>query len=391
MRKIFSLIFAGFFGGLMAFGLINYTDSKEATLPTNSVPQAVFTKSATSTAGSVDFIEASKKTTAAVVHISASESKALAEQRFQKNKRNRRSPFDGFGMEDFFGGDFFGRNFFQPRSGNGSGVIISGDGYIVTNNHVVGFADELEVVTADGTKFKAIKIGTDPSSDLAVIKIEGENLPSIPYGNSDNVQVGEWVLAVGNPFSYLTSTVTAGIVSAKGRNLNLIDNEKSIEEFIQTDAAVNPGNSGGALVNTDGELIGINTAIATPTGVFAGYSFAIPSNLAKRIVFDIIENGDIERANLGIGGYDVNEKFAKENNLSTNTGFYVVEVDRGSSAQFAGLLPADVIVGANGKQVDKYEDLTEAIKFAKVGDQVELEVLRNGSKKTIAVKLKKQL
>lgn len=391
MRKIFSLVFAGFFGGLIAFGLINYMGPQEALQNTNSVPQASFTSTVTAPIGSVDFVEASKKTTAAVVHISASESKALAEQRYQNNRRNRRSPFDGFGMEEFFGGDFFGRNFFQPRSGNGSGVIISQDGYIVTNNHVVGFADAIEVVTADGTKYQATKIGTDPSSDLAVIKIEGENLQTVEYGNSDNVQVGEWVLAVGNPFSYLTSTVTAGIVSAKGRNLNLIDNDKSIEEFIQTDAAVNPGNSGGALVNTEGELIGINTAIATPTGVFAGYSFAIPSNLAKRIVRDIIENGDIERANLGIGGYDVNQKFAKENNLSTNTGFYVVEVDRGSSAQFAGLLPADVIVGANGKLVNKYEDLTEAIKFSKVGDEVDLDVIRNGSKKTIVVKLKKQL
>ncbi len=391
MRKIFSLIFAGFFGGLIAFGLINFTESKERLQSPNSIPQATFTSSVPTAIGSIDFVEASKKTTAAVVHISASESKALAEQRYQKNRNNRRSPFDGFGMEEFFGGDFFGRNFFQPRSGNGSGVIISSDGYIVTNNHVVGFADAIEVVTSDGTKYSAIKIGTDPSSDLAVLKIEGENLQSVEYGNSDNVQVGEWVLAVGNPFSYLTSTVTAGIVSAKGRNLNLIDNEKSIEEFIQTDAAVNPGNSGGALVNTEGELIGINTAIATPTGVFAGYSFAIPSNLAKRIVNDIIENGDIERANLGIGGYDVTAKFAKENNLTKDTGFYVVEVDRGSSAQFAGLVPADVIVGANGKKVDKYEDLTEAIKFSKVGDEVELDILRNGKMKTILVKLKKQL
>jgi len=391
MRKIFPLILAGFFGGLIAVGVSNFNNRTSEIQAINSVPQATLTSTAPVSAGSVDFVAASKKTTAAVVHISASESKALAEQRYQKNKRNRRSPFDGFGMEDFFGGDFFGRNFFQPRSGNGSGVIISEDGYIVTNNHVVGFADAIEVVTSDGTKYKATKIGTDPSSDLAVIKIEGDNLQPVVYGNSDNVQVGEWVLAVGNPFSYLTSTVTAGIVSAKGRNLNLIDNEKSIEEFIQTDAAVNPGNSGGALVNTEGDLIGINTAIATPTGVYAGYSFAIPSNLAKRIVNDIIENGDIERANLGIGGYDVNEKFANENNLKTDTGFYVVEVDRGSSAQFAGLLPADVIVEANGMLVEKYEDLTEAIKFAKVGDEVDLEVLRNGKKKTIVVKLKKQL
>jgi len=392
MRKIFSLVFAGFFGGLIAFGLTNYTSPQVTQNNSNSIPQASFTSTATSAPiGSVDFVEASKKTTAAVVHISATESKALAEQRYQKNKRNRRSPFDGMGFDDFFGGDFFGRNFFQPRSGNGSGVIISEDGYIVTNNHVVGFADAIEVVTADGTKYQATKIGTDPSSDLAVLKIEGHNLQPVTYGNSDDVLVGEWVLAVGNPFSYLTSTVTAGIVSAKGRNLNLIDNDKSIEEFIQTDAAVNPGNSGGALVNTDGELIGINTAIATPTGVFAGYSFAIPSNLVKLIVSDIIENGDIERANLGIGGYDVNKKFAGENNLSTDSGFYIVEVDRGSSAQFAGLLPADVIVGANGKQVDKYEDLTEAIKFSKVGDKVVLDVIRNGREKTITVKLKKQL
>jgi len=398
MRKLSSILTAGLVGGLVAFAVVKLTvTDQQINLNTNQSPKTVLVGES-SFASPFDFVSASEKSTAAVVHIRAAESQELAQQRFQeqKNKR-RRSPFDMFDFEDFFGGadmfgdDFFQRNFFQPKSGTGSGVIMSEDGYIITNNHVVGFADEIIVTTNDNREFKAEKIGTDPASDLALLKIDGDDFPTIPFGDSDRVNVGEWVLAVGSPFGYLTSTVTAGIVSAKGRDLDLIQGEKTIEEFIQTDAAVNPGNSGGALVDKDGNLIGINTAIATPTGVFAGYSFAIPVNLVKRIVEDIKENGNIERANLGIGGYDVTEIIKEDFNLSVDKGFYIVEVADGSGAQFAGILPGDVIVSANNQAVSSYEDLKDAIKFSKVGDRVPLKIVREGKEKTIVVKLKKQL
>ena len=308
-----------------------------------------------------DFVKASERATEVVVHIVAEESIASARKRAEERRRTRRSPFDDFFGGDIFGQDFFGQDFFRgngPKNGSGSGVIFTRDGYIVTNNHVVGFADNILVTLEDGREVNATKIGTDPSTDLAVIKIDVDgNLPTLDFANSDDVQVGEWVLAVGNPFNYLTSTVTAGIISAKGRDLDIISEDKSIEEFLQTDAVVNPGNSGGALVNTDGKLLGINTAIATPTGVYAGYSFAIPSNLVKRIVFDIIENGDIERVNLGVQGYDVDQSVQDDFDLNVSKGFYVDTIDRGSAAQFSGMLPGDVILAIDDKDVGSFEEI----------------------------------
>jgi serine protease Do len=242
-------------------------------------------------------------------------------------------------------------------------------------------------------KYNAKKIGTDESTDLAVIKIENSNnLVPIKVGDSEKVQVGEWVLAVGNPFGYLTSTVTAGIVSAKGRSLDIIRNEKAIEEFIQTDAAINPGNSGGALVNLQGELIGINTAIATPTGVFAGYSFAIPSKIVKKVVKDITENGgNIERTNLGVGGYDVNDELIKEYGLELKgkKGFYVEEVEKRSAAQMGGLLPGDVIVEINTTPINNYDDIEKTMKYNKVGDKINIRVNRNGKEIVLPIQLRK--
>ena len=203
--------------------------------------------------------------------------------------------------------------------------------------------------------------------------------------------MGEWVLAVGNPFDYLTSTVTAGIISAKGRDLDIIKGQKSIEEFIQTDAAINPGNSGGALVNVEGELLGINTAIATPTGTYAGYSFAIPSNLMKFIVDEIIANGDIERANLGVQGYDVDAEFVKEYQLKVDEGFYVHQVVNGSAAQFSGIIVGDVVTEVDGNEITNFEDLKEGLKFSKVGDSIKVKVNRNGTDKTFNIRLKKGL
>lgn len=385
MKNLLYLLAASMLGGFVSFGIATQVYDQK---PVQVMEQTPVPSRLVSAVPSVprDFIDASSRATQSVVHIRAEESNVLAQQR-QEERNNRRQP-GMFDLEDLFGGDFWGSRFHQQK-GSGSGVIVSSDGYIVTNNHVVGFADDILVTLDDGREFAATKIGTDPSTDLAVIKIESSTLPAIAFGNSDDVKVGEWVLAAGNPFDYLTSTVTAGIVSAKGRDINIIKGQKAIEEFIQTDAAVNPGNSGGALVNTEGQLIGINTAIATPTGVFAGYSFAIPSNLVSRILKEIIENGDIERASLGVYGLDVDEVIAGGGNVDVNFGVYVDEVIRGTSADYAGILPGDVIIGIDKVNIDNFETLKESLKFAKVGDTVSVKIVRNNAEQTIKVKLRK--
>jgi S1-C subfamily serine protease len=389
MKTYFQLLLSGFVGGLIVLVGINIfsntpiekADNIKASLVNfNSSPRAII-------AG--DFVESAKRSTGSVVHIFAEESEELVRQ--NQKKQRRTNPYgDFFSFDDFFGG-----NFYTPKNGSGSGVIYSENGYIVTNNHVVGFADKIIVTDSDGVKYNATKVGVDESTDLAVIKIDAsKSLKPIKIGDSDKVNVGEWVLAVGNPFGYLTSTVTAGIVSAKGRSLDIIKDKKAIEEFIQTDAAINPGNSGGALVNLVGDLIGINTAIATPTGVFAGYSFAIPSNIVKRVVTDIIEKGgNIERTNLGVGGYDVNEELAKEFKLKLNgfKGFYIEEVERKSAAQLGGILPGDVIVGINENVINNYNDIEKTMKYNKVGDKLSLKVNRNGKEMTIPIQLRKSL
>jgi serine protease Do len=388
MKQIFSNVIAGLVGGLICFFLFKNLN-EETKEQTNQVAKLVSEKISSVPVTGPDFVNAAKLSTSGVVHIHAEESD---NQIAQKQQKRRRGQSDFLSIEDFFGGDFFGRSFYNREEGSGSGVIISKDGYIVTNNHVVGFADNIVVTTSDGKKFDAKKIGTDPLSDLAVIKIETNDLSPISYGNSDVLKVGEWVLAVGNPFGYLTSTVTAGIVSAKGRDLDMIENDKSIEEFIQTDAAINPGNSGGALVNSAGELVGINTAIATPTGVFAGYSFAIPSNLVKNIVKSIIETGgNIERVSLGIGGYDVDKAIEKEFGLRVSSGFYVEQLDLKSPAKLAGILPGDVIVKVNNNKVIGFNDIDTALKFSKSGDLIQIVVNRNGKELTIPTKLRKGL
>ncbi len=390
MKQTLSYITAGIAGGLMCFFLLKLTTAH--VVHTETVPPV--SKLVSSSVPSIpvvgpDFVNAAKLSTPGVVHIHAEESDQLMAQNRQKNRRN---PFE-LNMEDFFGGgDFFGRSFYRRQEGSGSGVIYTKSGYIITNNHVVGFADNITVTTSDGKKYEAKKIGTDPASDLAVIKIEASNLSPILIGNSDNLKVGEWVLAVGNPFGYLTSTVTAGIVSAKGRDLDIIDDEKSIEEFIQTDAAINPGNSGGALVNSIGELVGINTAIATPTGVFAGYSFAIPANLVKNIVSSIIETGgNIERVSLGIGGYDVDKSIVKEFDLRVSVGFYVEQLDVKSPAKLAGILPGDVIVKVNDKKITEFNDIESVLKFSKSGDILQITVNRSGKEINLPTKLRKGL
>lgn len=328
-----------------------------------------------------DFTAAAELATPAVVHISAKESEKKALENRQKNQQWPNI----FDDDSFFRSPFF--NFNQPKAGTGSGVIYTDNGYIITNNHVVEFADEVEVTTYDNRTYKAQIIGTYPDGDLAVLKIEAKNLPTMRLANSDEAKIGEWVLAVGNPLE-LNSTVTAGIISAKGRDINIIRGKAPIESFIQTDAAVNPGNSGGALVDASGNLLGINTAIATQTGYFEGYSFAIPINLVKGIVNDIIEHGSYDRGYLGINIADLDNETAKELGLDITQGVFVESLVDGGAAQYAGVLPNDVIVQANNKKVKSSADLLEAVGGVKAGETVSLVVNRSGKQESINVRLK---
>jgi len=309
---------------------------------------------------STDFREASKNSINSVVHVTTK----VVHTSFQR---------DIF-QEFFYGPGAGGREFKQFGSGAGSGVIISSKGYIVTNNHVIENASEIQVVLNDNSKYDATVIGTDPSTDIAVIKIEGDNFPAMALGNSDELEIGEWVLAVGNPFN-LTSTVTAGIVSAKARNINLLNNDSNknivpIESFIQTDAAVNPGNSGGALVNTRGELVGINTAIASQTGSYTGYSFAVPVNLVQKVMKDLIDYGIVQRGYLGVQITDITQEIQTKNNLPNLKGVYVVGVVEGGSADKAGLKEGDVILRIGAKEVNSSAALQEEIGKMRPGDKV---------------------
>lgn len=276
----------------------------------------------------------------------------------------------------------------QTRS-SGSGVIVSDDGFIVTNNHVIEDAERVEVVMYNNRSYNAKVVGHDPTTDLALLKIDAFDLPFVRYGDSDKVMPGEWVLAVGNPFE-LNSTVTAGIVSAKARNIGILadQNQYQIESFIQTDAAVNPGNSGGALVNLKGELIGINTAIATPTGTYAGYSFAVPVALVKKVMDDLLMYGKVQRGLLGVMINDVDALVARRFELPTTTGVYVSYVNENSAAEDAGILPGDVIVGINGNIVTNVSELQEIVARYRPGDNISVTYLREGKTSKVSATLK---
>jgi serine protease Do len=328
----------------------------------------------------LDFTTAAEKVMPAVVHIrSTSEgSKRTAQQEIPDAFR------DWFPQLPQQG----------PRMGTGSGVIISEKGYIVTNNHVVDGADEVEVSLYDNRTFTAEVIGTDPDTDLAVIKIDQGNLPYLSFVDSDNSKVGEWVLAIGNPFN-LNSTVTAGIISAKGRSINILGSQDpngqgstAIESFIQTDAAINPGNSGGALVDLNGGLLGINTAIASPTGSYSGYGFAVPSNIVSKIVEDLLQFGMVQRGWLGVSITSVNSQLVKQNNLSVNEGAFVSSFAENSSAKDAGMKEGDVVVKIDNAIIRSNTALTEAIGRHRPGDKVNVTVNRNGKEIIIPVVLK---
>ena len=312
-----------------------------------------------------DFVDAAEHSVDAVVHI-------LTKVVRQSNT-----------YEDFFGallGQLYGYPG-QSRSNTleayGSGVVLTPDGYIVTNNHVVEGADQVEVTFNNKVKKTATIIGTDPTTDLALIKVEAEDLPYLTFGDSDNVRIGEWVLAVGNPFR-LTSTVTAGIVSAKARNLSILGEGTEVESFIQTDAAINPGNSGGALVNTKGELIGINAAIASHTGSYEGYSFAIPSNIVRKVVDDLLLYGETQRGYLGIYPAELTQELAEKEGLELIEGVYVADVTEGGAAKLAGMQKGDVLTAINGKKVNTVTQLMETIRQFRPGDKVDVDVNRSG-------------
>ena len=337
----------------------------EATSQVEQVQPRVQRTAFVPTENTPDFVDAAENSVDAVVHIMTKVVK-------QSNT-----------YEDFFGallGQLYGypgqtRN--NTMVAYGSGVVLTPDGYIVTNNHVVEGADEVEVTFNNKVKKTASIIGTDPTTDLALIKVEASDLPFLTFGDSDNVRIGEWVLAVGNPFN-LTSTVTAGIVSAKARNLSILGEGTSVESFIQTDAAVNPGNSGGALVNTKGELIGINAAIASHTGSYEGYSFAIPSNIVRKVVDDLLLYGTAQRGYLGVQIAELTQELAEKEGLENIEGVYVGEVTEGGAAKLAGLKDGDVITAINGKKVNSTTQLKENIGQYRPGDKVDVEVNRQG-------------
>lgn len=386
MKNGFLLILAGIIGGFIsllayrALGLDGRATGMNSAFTNPFVRNVSYSSErvdSLNNAFNVGFGEAAERSLQEVVHIRAITNVAA-------NRRQYQSLEDFFGSEDPFGESPRQQDLRQQSSG--SGVIIRQDGYIITNNHVVSGASDLEVSLHDNRTYKAKIIGTDPSTDLALIKIDERNLPFSTFANSDQVRVGDWVLAVGNPFD-LASTVTAGIVSATARNIHILEGNSAIESFIQTDAAVNPGNSGGALVNLKGQLVGINTAIATPTGTYAGYAFAVPSNIAARVVGDLIKHGSVQRAYLGVTIADLNSTIAKQLNLNRSEGVLINEVLEAGAAGKAGIQSGDVIVGIGNRPIRSSAELLETIAGRHPGEQVSISFIRKGQEKQVQVKL----
>lgn len=377
MKQSLSLVMAGMLGGALALGgsqlLSNQNNTpldnpvaqvSEQNVRTNSSNQLVTNNTLTRPNSFVDAADAAMPSVVSIKSTTVYKPKNEREERYFK----------------YFGSP-------RPSASSGSGVIISDKGYIVTNNHVINGATSVEVTLHDNRKFNAEVIGTDPSTDLAVLKIKPEGtIPVIELADSDEAKVGEWVLAVGNPYD-LNSTVTAGIISAKGRDISILSGKSSIESFIQTDAAVNPGNSGGALVNADGELVGINTAIYAPSGTYAGYSFAVPINLVKKVMQDLIDFGQVKRGFLGIMIQDVDSDVAKTLDLAVNAGVYVSELLEGGAAKASGIQTGDVITEVNSRKTNSVSQLQEQIGSRNPGDDVVVTVNRSGKNQKITVRL----
>ncbi len=378
MKRIAGIFFIALLGGAVSLGLYKSFEKKQYSL--NSRPEGIPIRQVSYNPGAAfnepDFEAAAETSVHAVVHIKSE---------FQKKSLVYDDFFEFFN----FGGRPQPREYSQPYSAMGSGVIVSPEGYIVTNNHVVQEATNVTVTLNDKREFNATVVGTDPSTDLALIKIDQAGLPFLTYGNSDAVKIGEWVLAVGNPFN-LTSTVTAGIVSAKARNINILGSRGAIESFIQTDAAVNSGNSGGALVNTRGELIGINAAIASGTGYYTGYSFAIPVNIVKKVVGDFMKFGKIQRAYLGVYYSEINDQFAKEKGFTDLRGIYVDDVVEGGPAAIAGLKSGDVIIRIDNIPVNGKAELMEMIGQKNPGDKLTVIVNRDSREYELALTMQSE-
>lgn len=366
----FLLVIAGAFVAVWAYS--TFFDKPEVVTVTQEQPIKYATLTGDGEAGLPDLTFAAEKSIHAVVHIATQSVRG-----------------GGWSSGNPFFDEFFGLRNQQPQiaQGFGSGVILSEDGFIVTNNHVIEDAQKIKVILNDKREFDARLVGTDPSTDIAVLKVDTEKLPFLTYGNSDELKLGEWVLAVGNPFN-LTSTVTAGIVSARARNLGINSDQFSIESFIQTDAAVNPGNSGGALVNQQGNLVGINTAIASRTGSYTGYSFAVPVSIVKKVVNDLKEFGEVQRALLGVNIGDVNAEVAKDLNLDKVEGVFVGGVTENGAAREAGIKEGDVIVSVAGEKVRTSAELQEKVSQYRPGDDIKVEVLRSNEKKQFTVTLR---
>lgn len=398
LKKLLPFAVVGILSGATTFGAIHYFDKENNNSDFSyfheANPNAQFAGINMAGTGD-DFVKAAKTTVPAVVTI----------KNYQTRTSNRMSEQDLF--EQFFGNPFGNSSPKQKQqqtppkdmpSGLGSGVIISPDGYIISNNHVVAGANKLEVVLSNKKSYIATLVGTDPSTDIALLKIEEKGLPYLNFANSDMVEVGQWVLAVGNPLG-LNSTVTAGIISAKGRSIDLLSQQSKtpIENFIQTDAAINPGNSGGALVNTNGDLIGINSAISSNTGYYEGYGFAVPSNLARKVVEDIKKFGLVQRGFLGIVPLDLsndNQVMAynqqEKSNIKSGDGIYIISVADNGGAEDAGLRKGDILTKIDGVNISSYSDLSAAIGSKRPGDKVTVSYMRNGKENNTTVTLKDQ-
>jgi len=376
----FKTVMGCILGMMICISIYHYTFSDNAnTIKIEHVTandhNAMMTVASDGSTRPLAFTKTAEDVLEAVVHIKSTQAGEVSLNNGRRSPRNLPDPFR----------DFFGDQFFQyrsprqipnrPRVGSGSGVIINEKGYIVTNNHVINDADDLEVTLHDNRSYKATVVGTDPTTDLALIQIKADDLPTVPLVNSEDIKIGEWVLAVGNPMG-LNSTVTAGIVSAKGRNINILKEKFAVESFIQTDAAINPGNSGGALVNLDGGLIGINTAISSPTGSYSGYGFAVPSNIVNKVVEDLLTYGVVQRGVLGVMIKSIDGNLIRDKDLQANEGAYVDSLLENSAAGKAGIKVGDVITKVNSMEIKSSPDLQAAIATHRPGDEITISVLR---------------
>ncbi len=366
----FSLVIVGAFIAVWAYS--TFFDKHEVVTIKEDQPIKYASIPTSSQTTLPDLTFAAEKSVHAVVHI--------ATQSVRTGQWSSGNPF----LDQFFG---LRRSQPQISRGFGSGVILSDDGYIVTNNHVIEDAQKIKVILNDKREFEAKVIGTDPSTDIALLKIDANDLPYLTYGDSNALKLGEWVLAVGNPFN-LTSTVTAGIISARARNLGINDDQMAIESYIQTDAAVNPGNSGGALVNQQGNLVGINSAIASQTGSYTGYSFAVPVSIVKKVVADLKQFGEVQRALLGVNIGDINADLAKELNLDELAGVYVDNVTDDGAARDAGIKKGDIIISIQGEPVKSTSELQEKISQYRPGEDIKVVVIRDHKEKPFTVTLR---